>query len=123
MTLDLELAAIIHALKMWRHYLLGRRFVFVSDHSGFRYMFDQPNLNSRKARWLGTISDYDIKIRYIKGKENVVVNALSKRPRTFSLVSLKVNLRERVLEKLFDYSWYLKVISALQSGKKIEPKF
>jgi len=52
---DLELAAIIHALKMWRHYLLGRRFVLMRDHSGLRYLFDQPNLNSRQARWLVTL--------------------------------------------------------------------
>jgi len=46
-THDLELTTIIHALKMWRHYLLGRRFVLMSDHSGLRYLFDQPNLNAR----------------------------------------------------------------------------
>lgn len=50
---DLELAAIIHALKMWRHYLLGRRFTMMNDHSAFRYLFDQPNLNARQARWFG----------------------------------------------------------------------
>ena len=46
-THDLELATIIHALKMWRHYLLGMRFVMMSDHSGLRYLFDQPNMNAR----------------------------------------------------------------------------
>jgi len=39
-THDLELAAIVHALKMWRHYLLGRRFVLMTNHSGLRYLFD-----------------------------------------------------------------------------------
>ena len=47
-THDLELAVIIHVLKMWRHYLLGRRFTLMSDHSGLRYLFDQSNLNARK---------------------------------------------------------------------------
>jgi hypothetical protein len=42
-THDLELAAIVHALKMWRHYLLGRRFVLMTDHSGMKYLFDQPH--------------------------------------------------------------------------------
>ena len=79
MTHDLELEAIIHSLKMWRRYLLGRMFVLMSDHSGLRYLFDQPNLNSRKARWLATLNELDCKIRYIKGKENRVTNALSKR--------------------------------------------
>jgi hypothetical protein len=55
------------------------------------------------------MSEYDFGISYIKGKENVVVDALSRRPRVFSLVPLKVNLRERVLTQLHGDSWYLKV--------------
>lgn len=47
LTYDLELATIIHALKMWRHYLLGRQFVLMTDHIGLRYLFDQPNVNAR----------------------------------------------------------------------------
>jgi hypothetical protein len=47
---DLELAAILHALKMWRHYLLGRKFVLMIDHCGLQYLFDQPKLNAREAR-------------------------------------------------------------------------
>jgi len=78
-THDHELATIIHALKMWRHYLLGRIFILMSDHSGLRYLFDQPNMNARQARWLATISEFDFEIRYIKGKENNVVDALSRR--------------------------------------------
>jgi len=50
LTHDLELADIIHALKMWRHCLLGRRFILISDHSGLRYIFNQLNLNSKKSR-------------------------------------------------------------------------
>ena len=46
-TIDLKLAVIIHALKMWRHYLMGRRFTLMSDHSGLRYLFEQLNLNGR----------------------------------------------------------------------------
>ena len=79
MTHDLELEAIIHALKMWRYYLLGKRFVLMSDHIGLRYLFDQPNLNTRQARWLATINDFDFDIRYIKGKENKVADALNRR--------------------------------------------
>ena len=60
---DLELVAIIHALKMWRHYLLGRRFISMSDHSGLRYLFDQSNLNFGQARWLATLSEFDFRIK------------------------------------------------------------
>ena len=78
MTRDLEWEAIIHALKMWRHYLLGRRFVLMNDHIGLTYLFDQSNLNVRQARWLTTINEFDFEIRYIKGKENRVADALSR---------------------------------------------
>ena len=77
LTHDLKLAMIIYALKMWRHYLLGRRFVLMSDYIGLRYLFDQPNLNTMQARWLAMINEFYFEIKYIKGKENRVEYALS----------------------------------------------
>lgn len=77
-THDIELASIIHALMMWRHYLLRRMFVLMSDHIGLRYLFDQLNLNTWQARWLATINEFDFEIKYIKGKENMVAYALSR---------------------------------------------
>ena len=50
----------------------------MSDHIGMRYLFDQPNLNSRKDRWLATLSDFDFEIRYIHRKKNKVADALSR---------------------------------------------
>jgi hypothetical protein len=98
-TRDMELAAIVHALKMWRHYLLGRIFVFMTNHSGLRYLFDQPKLNVRQARSTALLSEFDFEIKHIKGKENRVVNALS---RSMKLVHLAVvstiesDIKERV---------------------------
>jgi hypothetical protein len=77
-THDLELVSIVHALKIWRHYLLGRIFVLMTDHSGLRYVFDQPKLNARKARWMALLSEFDFEIKHIKGKENKVVDALGR---------------------------------------------
>ena len=51
-THDLELAAIIHALKMWIHYLMGKKFELRTDHDGLKYLFEQPNLNARQRRWM-----------------------------------------------------------------------
>ena len=77
-TYDLELAAVIHALKMWRHHLIGRKFILMTDNKGLKYLLDQPNLNARQARWLAFLSEYDFEIQHIKGKENKVVDALSR---------------------------------------------
>ena len=58
-THDLELAAIVHALKMWRHYLLGRKFLLMTDHCGLQYLFDQLKLNARQATWMALLSEFD----------------------------------------------------------------
>jgi hypothetical protein len=65
-THDLELATIVHALKMWRHYLLGRRFILMTDHCSLKYLFDQPRLNDRHNRWMALISEFDFEIKHIK---------------------------------------------------------
>jgi len=67
-TYDLDLALVIHALKMWRHYLIGRIFLLMSDNISLKYLFDQQNLNARQARWLAFLSEYDFEIKHIKGK-------------------------------------------------------
>ena len=69
-THHLELAEIIHALKMWRHYLLSKRLVLMSDPSGLRYLFNQNNINVIQARGLVILREFEFNIRYIKGKEN-----------------------------------------------------
>jgi hypothetical protein len=115
-THDLELAAVMLALKLWRHYLVGRNFELKTDHQSLKHLFTQRDLNARQRRWSEFMSEYDFGISYIKGKENVVADALSRRPRIFSLVPLKVNLRERVLEQLQGDSWYLKVTSTSRVG-------
>jgi hypothetical protein len=101
------------ALKLWRHYLVGRNFELKMDHQSLKHLFTQRDLNSRQRRWSDFMSEYDFGISYIKGKENLVTDALSRRSCVFSLVPLKVNLRERVLTQLPGDNWYLKVTSNL----------
>lgn len=60
---------------MWRHYLIGRKFVLMFDNISLKYLFNQHNLNARQARWLALLSEYEFKIKHIKGKENKVVDA------------------------------------------------
>ena len=66
----MELVVIIHALKLWCRYLIGRRLAAMTNHSGLKYLFDQPHWNTKQARWLGFLSEFDFEIKHIKGKEN-----------------------------------------------------
>jgi hypothetical protein len=76
-THDLELAAVVHALQIWRHYLMGNRCNIHTDHKSLKYIFTQSDLNMRQRRWLELIKDYDLVVHYHLGKANVVANALS----------------------------------------------
>jgi hypothetical protein len=78
-THDLELAAVVHALKIWRHYLIGHRCEIYSDHKSLKYIFTQNDLNLQQRRWLELIKDYDLGINYHPGKANVVADALSRK--------------------------------------------
>jgi hypothetical protein len=78
-THDLELATVVHALKIWRHYLIGHRCEIYSDHKSLKYIFTQNDLNLRQHWWLELIKDYDLGINYHLGKANVVADALSRK--------------------------------------------
>ena len=78
-THDLELAAIVFALKIWRHYLYGEKCFIYTDHKSLKYLPSQRELNLRQRRWMELIKDYDCVIDYHPGKANVVVDALSRK--------------------------------------------
>ena len=79
-THDLELATVVFALKIWRHYLYGVPCRIFTDHKSLQYIFTQKELNLRQRRWLKLIKDYDYTIEYHPGKANVVADALSCKP-------------------------------------------
>jgi hypothetical protein len=100
-THDLELAAIVHALRKWRHYLMGKRFELRTDHNGLKYLFDQPNLDARQRISLEFLSEYNFDIKHIKGKENKVVDALSKRvhePHATAISMYHTDVKRKILE-------------------------
>src|SRR4051812_38366410 len=75
-----ELLAIVHTLKVWRHYLEGQEFTVITDHQSLRYLQTQDKLNRQQARWVELLQVYHFKILYKPGKTNVVTDALSQRP-------------------------------------------
>ena len=81
---DLELAIVVFSLKIWRHYLYGERRKIFTKHKGLKYFFTQKELNTRQRRWLELVKDYDCFINYHPSKANVVADALSRKPLSFS---------------------------------------
>ncbi|KAA3477052.1 Retrovirus-related Pol polyprotein from transposon 17.6 [Gossypium australe] len=81
-THDLELAAVVFALKIWRHYLYGEKCIIYTDHKSLKYLLIQKELNLRQRRWIELLKDYDCTIEYHPGKDNVVADALSRRAMT-----------------------------------------
>ena len=78
-THELELAAVVFALKVWRAYLYGEKVQVFTDHKSLKYIFTQADLNLRQRRWTEFLADYDLDIAYHPGKANLVADALSRR--------------------------------------------
>ena len=77
----MELAAVVFALNIWRHYLFGEEFEVYSDNKSLKYIFTQRDLNMRQRRWMEFLEDYDFTLHYHPGKANVVADALSRKSR------------------------------------------
>jgi len=79
-THEQELLAVVHALKTWRYYLDGSHFIVYTDHATLQHFPTQPNLTRRQARWMELLQEYDFVFKYKPGKDNIVPDALSRRP-------------------------------------------
>ena len=77
----MELAAAVFALKIWCHHLYDEKFEVYSYHKSMKYIFTQRDLNMRQRRWMEFLKDYDSTLHYNPSKENVVVDALSRKSR------------------------------------------
>ncbi|GJS71735.1 hypothetical protein Tco_0704576 [Tanacetum coccineum] len=112
-THDLELGAVVFALKMWRHYLYGTKYVVFTDHKSLQHILDQKELNMRQRRWLELLSDYDCEIRYHPGKANVVADVLSRKERSKPL-------RVRALVMTTGLNLPKQILSAQSKARKEE---
>ncbi|GJW93391.1 putative reverse transcriptase domain-containing protein [Tanacetum coccineum] len=103
-THDLELGAVVFALKIWRHYLYGTKSVIYTDHKSLQYIFDQKDLNMHQRQWIELLSDYECEIKYHLGKANVVADALSRKerpkPKRVCAMSIAIysGLKTKILE-------------------------
>lgn len=108
---------IIHEFNMWRHYLLGRTFILMSDHIRLRYLFEQLNLNVMWASCLATINEFYFEIRYIKGKENRVAYSLSRLVQVHHLVAMSsygTDLHDKILQVGQQNVKYMEIMHRLQ---------
>jgi hypothetical protein len=85
-THDLELAAVVDVLKIWRHYIMGTKCQVYTDYKSLKYIFTQKDLNLRQRRWLELIKDYNLETHYHSDKANLVADALSRKEHVHSAV-------------------------------------
>ncbi|GKB15318.1 putative reverse transcriptase domain-containing protein [Tanacetum coccineum] len=102
-THDLELGAVVFALKIWRHYLYGTKSVIYTDHKRLQHIFSQKELNMRQRHWIELFSDYDYEIHYHPDKANVVADALSRKEK----VPLKGEVRTLIMDEAHKSKYFV----------------
>ncbi|MCO5556306.1 hypothetical protein L7F22_009853 [Adiantum nelumboides] len=114
-THDLELLAVIHALKLWRHYLLSRKFQLVTDHKSLKWIFTQPNLNMRQRRWIELLQEYDFDIKYRPRKDNVVPDGLSRKSFLNAIFIPNNSILDMIKEASLKDPEYQELIACIQN--------
>ena len=116
-THDMELAAVVFALKMWRYYLYGLHCKIFTDHKTLKYIFTQKNLNVRQVRWLELLSDYDIDIQYHPGKANKVADALSRK--TYDTLAVMRMLLGELAREIKDFE--IVIVQGRMANLEVRP--
>ena len=102
---------------------MGRKFELRTYHRGLKYLFDQPTLNARQARQLEFFCEFDFEIKHIKGKENKVVDALSKKVHEMHVAYLstcQIDLRQQIINHTAEDEMYVQIKDKLQQLKVLK---
>jgi ABC-type sugar transport system ATPase subunit len=108
---------VVHALKIWRHYLIGHQSEIYNDHKSLKYIFTQTDFNLRHCRWLELIKDYDIRINYHPGKANVAADALSHKK--YYNATLAIGMRPELCQEIGYHN--LAMVNETAMAIEIEP--
>jgi hypothetical protein len=98
---------------------MGRKFLLLTDNSGVKYMFNQPDLNARQERWIAFLSEFDFEVRHIKGKENKVEYALSRKIHglfEINISRVESDLEQRIRMTGINNENYTKMMAEFQNN-------
>jgi hypothetical protein len=102
---------------------MGKRFELRTYHNGLKYLFDQPNINVRQSRWLEFLSEYDFDIKHIKGKENKVADALSRKVHELHatiITMYQTDIKRKIMKAANADLQYKELVAMLQQGKMLQ---
>jgi hypothetical protein len=116
---DKEMLASMHALTKFRQYLVGSRFVAKTDHNSLKYFLDQKDLSERQQKWVSKIQSFDFDIEYVKGKRNVIVDALSRRSTGCSMMDICTDWKAHLL---VEYSKH-KCACEVMDGQVVDDRY
>jgi hypothetical protein len=93
--------AIMHALTKFRQYLVGSKFMVKTDHNSLKYFLEQKDLSDHQQKWVTKVHEFDFDIEYVKGKKNIVADALSRRPVACSLMEISADWKSHLLVEYY----------------------
>ncbi|GBG69235.1 hypothetical protein CBR_g3934 [Chara braunii] len=126
-TYERELYALRQALEHWKHYLLGRHFKVYSDHETLRWLKTQAKMTPKLTRWAAKIDQYDFELKPVKGKYNVVADALSRRADYFGAIvhylDIGKDLQQKVREAYAQDPIYSDLLKKVKEAPETEPNY
>ncbi|GJR74530.1 putative nucleotidyltransferase, ribonuclease H, partial [Tanacetum coccineum] len=112
-----EMTTVVHCLRIWRHYLLGLRFVIKTDNIATSYFQTQKKLSPKQARWQNFLAEFDYQLEYKPGKANVVADALSRKAEFAAITQAEFFLQDRIKEWLEHDPLAKKIIYLAKDGR------